>query len=147
VKSIYLARRLARIAWAKKAEDIVVLDVRGLSDISEFLVICTGSVGLHVRAITDFVVDQARELGERVYLTEKDSDEWMIADFSTVAFHCFQPAKREYYDLERLWRDGLRMPVDEQTGTTMSLKQAAELLEARKLPAAKTTSKSRSAKA
>lgn len=132
MKSIYLARRLARMAWAKKAEDIVVLDVRGLSDISEFLVICTGSVGLHVRAITDFVVDQARELGERVYLTEKDSDEWMIADFSTVAFHCFQPAKRAYYDLERLWRDGVRMPVDENTGTTMSLKEAAVQAETRK---------------
>ncbi|MCA9784129.1 MAG: ribosome silencing factor [Calditrichaeota bacterium] len=132
MKSIYLARRLARMAWAKKAEDIVLLDVRGLSDVSDFLVICTGSVGLHVRAITDFVVDQARELGERVYITEKDSDEWMIADFVTVAFHCFQPAKREYYDLERLWRDGIRMPVDEETGTAMSLKDAQDQAEARR---------------
>ncbi len=126
MKSIYLARKLAKMAWAKKAEDIVLLDLRGVSDVSEFLVICTGSVGLHVRAITDFVSSEARTLGERAWITEKESDEWMIVDFVDVTFHCFQPQKRTYYDLEHLWADALFMPVDEKTGTALSLKEARE---------------------
>lgn len=131
MQGIYLARRIARMAWAKKAEDIVILDVRGLTSAIDFFVICTGGVGVHVRAITDFVVDQAREIGERPFVTEKDSDEWMVADFVDVTFHCFQPQKRLHYNLERLWCDGPRMTIDPQTGKASSLKDARADLKVR----------------
>ena len=131
MKAIYLARRLARMAWARKAEDIVILDLRGLSDSSEFFVVCTGQVGQHVRSITDFVTDEARKLGERPFVTEKESDEWMVADFVDVTFHCFQPEKRRKYNLEGLWNDLIIMPVDPKTGTATSLKDARDELIAR----------------
>lgn len=137
MKAIYLARRLARMAWAKKAEDIVLLDLRGLTDATDFFVICTGSVGMHVRAITDFVCDEARAIGERAYVTEKESDEWMVADFVDVTFHCFQPQKRLHYDLERLWCDAPRMVVDPETGTAATLKDALADLERRRNPVRK----------
>lgn len=139
MKAIYLARRLARMAWAKKADDIVLLDLRGLTDATDFFVICTGSVGLHVRAITDFVCDEARQIGEKPYVTEKESDEWMVADFVDVTFHCFQPHKRRHYDLERLWCDAPRMAVDPETGTAETLKDALAELETRRRPARKLT--------
>ncbi len=131
MKSIYLARKLAKMAWAKKAEEILILDVREVQDTWDMIVICTGSVGLHVRAITEFVVDEARKLGERPFVQEKDSDEWMAIDFVDVAFHCFQPRKRDYYDLEHNWADALFMPVDDRTGTALSLKEARETMERR----------------
>jgi len=132
LKAIYLARRIARMAWAKKAESVVILDVRGLTDAMDFFVICTGSVGLHVRAITDFVVDEARKLGQKPYVTEKESDEWMVVDFVDVTFHCFQPQKRGIYDLERLWCDAPRMPLDPRSGTARTLKDAREDLDRRR---------------
>ncbi|MDP2361041.1 MAG: ribosome silencing factor [bacterium] len=132
MKGIHLARRIARMAWAKKAEDVVILDLRGLTDTTDFFVISTGQVGMHVRAITDFVMDQARDLGERAHVSEKDSDEWMVVDFVDVIFHCFQPQKRRHYNLERLWCDALRLEVDPASGTAGTLKAAREDLERRR---------------
>lgn len=137
MKGIHLARRIAKMAWAKKAEDIIVLDLRGLTDTTDFFVISTGQVGMHVRAITDFVMDEARDLGDKANVSEKDSDEWMVVDFVDVIFHCFQPQKRRHYNLERLWADALRLEVDPRTGTLGTLKAAREDLERRRLAAQK----------
>jgi ribosome-associated protein len=147
MQAIYLAKRIARMAWAKKAEDIVIIDVRGLTEATDFFVICTGTVGMHVRAITDFVVDEARAIGERTFVTEKDSDEWMVADFVDVTFHCFQPQKRLHYNLERLWCDGPRLNVDDRTGKTGSLKDARADLVLRMEKAAQLAEEKAAAKA
>jgi len=136
LKGIHLARRIAKMAWAKKAEDIIVLDLRGLTDTTDFFVISTGQVGMHVRAITDFVMDEARALGDKAHVSEKDSDEWMVVDFVDVIFHCFQPQKRKHYNLERLWADALRLEIDARTGTLGTLKAAREDLERRREVAA-----------
>lgn len=136
MKGIHLARRIAKMAWAKKAEDIIVLDLRGLTDTTDFFVISTGQVGMHVRAITDFVMDEARALGDKAHVSEKDSDEWMVVDFVDVIFHCFQPQKRKHYNLERLWADALRLEIDARTGTLGTLKAAREDLERRREVAA-----------
>lgn len=133
MKGIHLARRIAKMAWARKAEDVVILDVRGLTETTDFFVISTGNVGLHVRAITDFVMDQARALGERAHVSERDSDEWMVVDFVDVIFHCFQPQKRRHYNLERLWCEGLRLELDARTGVPGTLKAARQELEQRRL--------------
>lgn len=135
MKGIHLARRIARIAWAKKAEDVVILDLRGLTDTTDFFVISTGNVGNHVRAVTDFVMDEARALGEKANVSERDSDEWMVVDFVDVIFHCFQPQKRRHYNLERLWCDALRMEINPATGTAGTLKAARDELEQRRLAA------------
>ncbi|MFA7330014.1 MAG: ribosome silencing factor [Candidatus Delongbacteria bacterium] len=147
MQGIHLARRIARLAWAKKAEDVVILDLRGLTDTTDFFVICTGSVGMHVRAITDFVMDEARKLGEKAYVSERDSDEWMVVDFVNVIFHSFQPAKRKLYNLERLWCDALRLELDEQTGKAGTLKDAREELEVRRAAAAARTAARKLSKA
>lgn len=142
MKGFHLARRIARMAWAKKAEDIAILDLRGLTDATDFFVICTGQVGLHVRAVTDFVMDEARALGERAHVSEKDSDEWMVVDFIDVVFHCFQPQKRRHYNLERLWCDAPCVEVDAATGVAGTLKAArADLEQRRRLPPPRPRSK------
>ncbi len=124
MNGIFLARRLARMAWARKAEDIVILDMRGMSDLTDFVVLCTGTVGMHVRAITDFVRDEARKIGQKPFVEEKESDAWMIADFVDVTFHCLQPEKRRQLDLEALWEEAVFMDVNPETGTAKSLKDA-----------------------
>jgi ribosome-associated protein len=136
MQGIHLARRIARLAWAKKAEDVVIIDVRGLTDTTDFFVICTGEVGQHVRAITNFVMDEASKLGEKAHVSERDSDEWMVVDFVNVIFHSFQPLKRKHYNLERLWCDGLRLDLDNETGKAGTLKDAREELEVRRAAAA-----------
>jgi ribosome-associated protein len=147
MQGIHLARRLAKLAWVKKAEDVVIIDVRGLTDTTDFFVICSGQVGQHVRSITDFVMDEARKLDEKAHVSERDSDEWMVVDFVNVIFHCFQPAKRRLYNLERLWCDGLRLEVDEATGKAGTLLEARADLETRRAAAAARTAARKLAKA
>ena len=95
-----------RAAESKKATDIKVLDLTGVTSFADFFVICTGSNSRQVQAITDEVglqmKQQARELP--LSLEGYDQAEWVLVDYGDLLVHVFSPKAREYYDLERLWR-------------------------------------------
>ncbi len=89
----------------RKGRDIVSLDVRRLTDITDFTVIATGSSNRHVRALVDQVIEAAR-LGslEVLGVEGRETGEWVLLDLGDVVVHVMQVAAREFYDLERLWR-------------------------------------------
>lgn len=95
-----------RAAESKKASDIKVLDLRGVTSFADFFVICTGSNSRQVQAIADEVglqmKQQARELP--LSLEGYEQAEWVLMDYGDLLVHIFSPKAREYYDLERLWR-------------------------------------------
>jgi ribosome silencing factor RsfS/YbeB/iojap len=95
-----------RAAESKKATDIKVLDLRGVTSFADFFVICTGSNARQVQAISEEVglqmKQQARELP--LSLEGYDQAEWVLLDYGDLLVHIFSPKAREYYDLERLWR-------------------------------------------
>lgn len=114
VQSEQLARHLAAIADAKKAEDIIVLDMRELVAYTDFLVICTARSERQARAIVDEVrLRVKRETGLLPGGVDGGGDAgWTILDYLDAVLHVFTPEARERYGLEELWRDAARLDLD-----------------------------------
>ena len=99
------------LADNKKAENIVVLDVRKVSSVTDYFVIASGSSEPHLRAIMDEISDTLRE-DHGVTPTGKDgsvSDAWVVLDYFDVMVHVMRADARERYDLEGLWNDAIRV--------------------------------------
>jgi ribosome-associated protein len=90
-----------------KAVNVRVLDVRGLTDIADTMVIACGNSDRHVRSIAERVVENAKASGFRPLGTEGARDgEWVLVDLQDVLVHVMLPRVREFYGLERLWEGG-----------------------------------------
>ena len=106
-----LALLCRELADNKKAEDILILDVRGLSSVTDYFVIAAGSSEPHLRAIVDEVVDRLREDDD---LRPNAIDgafhtAWVVLDYFDVIVHVMRKDVREHYDLETLWGDAPRV--------------------------------------
>ena len=99
-----------RVARDRKAEDIVVLDLRKADGFTDYFVICTGTNPRHVNAIADAVVETLRaDFGERTALAEGiHKSEWILLDYFNFVVHVFSRDCREFYGLERLWGNAER---------------------------------------
>jgi len=113
-QSEQLARHLAAIADSKKAEDVVVLDMRELVAYTDFLAICTARSDRQARAIVDEVrLRVKRESGLLPGGVDGGDDAgWTILDYLDCVLHVFTPEARERYGLEDLWRDAPRLELD-----------------------------------
>ncbi len=101
-----LAKKIALSALEKKADDIVIMDLRKLTTMTDYFVVCSADSDTQVKAIADSVRDGAREVGESVYKNEGYSDaSWILLDFVDVVVHVFHKQTREFYNLEKLWGD------------------------------------------
>jgi ribosome-associated protein len=90
-----------------KAVNVKILDVRGLTDIADTMVIASGNSDRHVRSIADNVARKAKEAGFRPLGTEGARDgEWVLVDLADILVHVMLPRVREFYGLERLWDTG-----------------------------------------
>lgn len=101
-----LAKKIARLTLEKKAIDVRILDLHPLTSMTDFFVICSGESNTQVRAIAEHVSDCLKK--ERVrplHIEGLSNQEWVLIDYVTVIVHVFQPHKREFYSLERLWGD------------------------------------------
>jgi ribosome-associated protein len=114
VQSEQLARRLAAVADAKKAEDLLVLDMRELVAYTDFLVICTARNERQARAIVDEVrVQVKRDSGLLPGGMDAGGEAgWTLLDYLDCVLHVFTPEARERYALEDLWRDAPRLELD-----------------------------------
>ena len=111
MEGIKTAQFCARYADDKKAEDIVILDVRGLSPVSDFFVICTANSTPQLRAIRDEIdVKMKEDHNIPPWVTDGHFEsQWLILDYGDVMVHIFMPEKREFYNLEKLWGDAPRV--------------------------------------
>ena len=108
-----IALAAARAAAGKQAADVTILDVHGLIVITDYFVICSGQTERQVKTIVEEVEKAVRALGERPVRREGEADaRWVLLDFIDVVVHVFAEEEREYYDLERLWRDAPRVEWD-----------------------------------
>ena len=105
------ARAAAGYAEDKKAENVTVLDLRGISMVTDFLVICDGSSLPHLRAIRNEIEDRMREEHKvKAYSSHGVADSgWMLLDYGDVVVHIFHAEKRAFYALEDLWNDAPRL--------------------------------------
>lgn len=99
-----------------KAQNITTLDVTGLSDVMDTLLIATGTSNRHVKSLASNVVDELKEHGHHPIGVEgMDSADWVLVDYGTIVVHVMLPQTRQFYDLERLWS-----PIDESTESSES---------------------------
>lgn len=101
-----LAFKLAELALTKKADDIKILDLRKITTIADFFVICTAHSEPQVKAVADAILEGAKKDGETVWHKEgTNMKSWVLLDFVDVVVHVFLKDTRSFYSLEKLWGD------------------------------------------
>ena len=101
-------------ADSKRAEDIVALDVREVSLLADYFVICSGNTDRRINAIVDEVVEQAYKNQMDVKRVEgKEASKWVLIDLGDVIVHVFNQSEREFYQLEKLWSDAPLVDIKE----------------------------------
>ncbi|MBI3773845.1 MAG: ribosome silencing factor [Gammaproteobacteria bacterium] len=95
-----------------KAVDIKVVDVRGKTGVTDFMVIASGNSDRHVKALSDNVIEQAKKNGQPPFGVEgEQAGEWVLVDLVDVVVHVMLPRARDFYQLEKLWAPGVDRAV------------------------------------
>jgi ribosome-associated protein len=106
-----LLKSVLGAAEEKKANDIVALNLQGISLIADYFVICHGNSDTQVLSIASEIRKQAELIGKRVRLEGMDTARWVLVDMGDVVAHVFHREEREYYHLERLWSDAKAVEI------------------------------------
>ncbi len=102
-----ILNRIAQAIFDKKGMNILGLDVRGVSSMTDFVIIAEGNVDRHVVAIAQAVLDVLKQEGQRpIHVEGLQTGDWVVIDFLDIMVHLFMPGLREKYRLEDLWKDG-----------------------------------------
>ena len=119
MNSSQLAERAAHLALEKKASDILILDVRGLTSAADHFVICSADSETQVKAIAENVAEKMREEGDKPWHVEGlESRRWVLIDFVDVVVHVFYSETRQFYGLENLWGDAPMTRVEDDARET-----------------------------
>lgn len=107
-------RRLVHAADAKQARNMVLLDLRGRTLLTDYLFLCDGTSQVHIRTITDNIVETMKHCGAGSIRVEGyDAARWVLLDYQDVVAHVMAPAERDYYDLEGMWPDAPRIAIED----------------------------------
>lgn len=100
----------------KKAKEVKLLDVRELTTLTDYFVICHGTSETQIRALANSVMEKVKEtLRENVWKQEgMDARRWIILDYVNVVVHIFSEEKREYYGIERMWNDAVISEIEDK---------------------------------
>ena len=115
--SLALAQRAAQVAIDNKAQDVVLLDLRGVTDMTDFFLIASGTSDTHVRSVGEHVMAELKKDGSPAHHVEGlEKGRWVLLDFVDFVVHVFHPTLRNFYQLERLWADAEEVPLERPTG-------------------------------
>ncbi|HVA85180.1 MAG TPA: ribosome silencing factor [Candidatus Saccharimonadales bacterium] len=104
--ALAMARRIVELAEDKKAADIVLLDLAGLTTLADHFVICSGGSERQLDAIADGIIEGMRAAGERPIGREgAPESHWVLIDFGSTIVHVFTPPERDFYQLEKHWSE------------------------------------------
>jgi ribosome-associated protein len=143
-----LVRVAVRAAEEKKAKDVKAIDIRGLSAVTDYMIIATGSSDTNVRAIAEGVREKLLEKGERPFSTEGlQEGSWVLLDYVDFVVHVFHYEKRLFFGLEELWADAKPVPVAnvsarksaDRSGTKTTVRPAARITAKDALPPVRRT--------
>lgn len=102
-----IVNEIAQVIYDKKGFNIFALDVKGISTITDYLIIAEGNVDRHVTSIAHNIVEHLEKKGiPATHLEGMKEGDWVVLDYSEVIIHLFQPGLREKYSLEKLWSEG-----------------------------------------
>ena len=111
--SLEKAKNIAKILDKKKAIDIIGIETKELTVMSDYFIIASGTSNTHVRALADEVDDEMKKLDVEVDHIEGRATGWILLDYNDVLVHVFQPESRQYYNIERLWNDAARVDLSD----------------------------------
>ncbi|RCK73380.1 MAG: Iojap protein [Ignavibacteriae bacterium] len=110
-----LAKKIANFTLSKKASNVLIMDLRKITDITDYFVLCSADSDVQVKAITDAVLDGTEKLGIKAWRTEGLSQrQWVILDYIDVVVHIFLKEVRKYYNIEKLWGDAKIETVEDK---------------------------------
>lgn len=112
------SKEMARIAWNalndKKGEDIKIIDITGISVLADYFIIANGTNDSQVSALVDNVEEELHKAGFALKQREgQASGSWVLLDFGDIIVHVFDKENRLFYDLERIWKDGRTIGIEE----------------------------------
>ena len=111
-KSKALAVAAAKLSGERHCSDVVVLDLRKVTDITDYFVIATGTSDRQMRSVADEIAGQAKPKGFPLFgRAGYERGNWVLLDFVDVVVHIFDGQHREYYDLEMLWGDAKKLRI------------------------------------
>lgn len=111
--ALAFAQRAAQVAIDNKAQDVVLLDLRGVTDMTDFFLIASGTSDTHVRALGEHIIAELKKEGFPVHHVEGlEKGRWVLLDFVDFVVHVFHPTLRNFYQLERLWADAQEIPLE-----------------------------------
>lgn len=115
IDSLAAVQLAAKAASAKKAADMVALDLREVASFTEYFLLCTGGNARQVQAISNSIEEELRKAGKRpLHIEGYSTGEWILLDYGDFIVHAFSTTARRFYDLERLWRDAGRVELKEE---------------------------------
>lgn len=119
-----LLQHISQVIFDKKGINILVLDVRGISTMTDYFVVAEGTSDRHVRALGQTIQEDLSVQGEVPFHTEGEkTGDWLVLDYTEVVIHLFMPGLRERYALESLWKEGKIIDVVIKTAPITSKKQ------------------------
>ncbi|MBL9131946.1 MAG: ribosome silencing factor [Verrucomicrobiaceae bacterium] len=151
MEDLDIARACAELADDKKAENIRILDLRGLSPVTDWFVLCSALSAPQLRAVRDHIEDEMKEQHQQrpLYRDGSYDSQWMILDYGNVMVHILTPEKRDYYCLEELWGDApevalkavadaeIEAPAPKRARKKAAMKKAVAKVAKKKAPAKK----------
>ena len=108
LNSVELSEKISQILLDKKAKDVDVIKIENLTILADFFILCTGTSTTHIRTLADEIIEKLREVGlECHHMEGYESSKWILLDYGSVVVHIFHEEERKYYNLERLWSEGI----------------------------------------
>jgi ribosome-associated protein len=130
--SLNVIEQITELIFSKKGYDVKILDLRNLTAVADYFIICTGDSDTHVKAIADEVDKRMRDVGVKSWHTEGyRSLSWVLIDFVDIVVHVFKKETRDFYNLDKLWGDAvitiaedplLKAPVKRKPGRPKKIK-------------------------
>lgn len=107
MESLEFLHVVAQAIYDKKGANIIALDLRDVSTLTDFFIIAEGGVDRHVKALADIIQEEAQKCGIKLLMAEGEkSGDWCVLDFGSLIVHLFIPSLRQKYALENLWAEG-----------------------------------------
>jgi len=105
-----VSKKIAKLIYSKKGEEIIVLDLRKVANFTDYFVIATGTSDIHVKTLKDTIIEEMGKLNILPLRTDGDkSPDWKVIDYGDIMVHLFTQEARKFYNLENLWSDGKKV--------------------------------------
>ncbi len=105
--SSFFLNAIAQAIFDKKGFNILALDIREISNLTDYVIIAEGNIEKHVSALAHAIIDHLEELGQKpIYVEGEREGDWVVIDYLHIMVHLFVPELREKYQLEQLWKQG-----------------------------------------